>query len=371
MRDGLLFFYRLRLMLKKELLANLKDPKTRVILIFPVIFQSLIFGYVATYDLDHAPYAVLDMSRSQESRELLAHIDGSSALDKVLELQNAEQIATAMDSGDVMLTVVIPQDFSRKLNRGEPVSMQVITDGRNTMTAGMAAGYIASIVGNFNAERNPKLNLVQTETISWYNPNLITRWTFLPALVVMLGLVQVLMLGGLSVAREREQGTFDQLLVTPLSPAQILFGKAAAPILIGLLQATAVIIICRYWFQIPLAGNLLDLYLAIFIFLLSCTGLGLSISAISQTMQQVMVYCFVLLMPMTLLSGLATPVSNMAEPLQIITYANPMRFALEAVRRIYLEGAGTTDVAYNFVPMLAVAAITLPLAGWLFRNNIE
>ena len=337
----------------------------------PVLLQSLLFGYVATYDLNHVPYALLDMNHSQKSAEFLAKIDGSSTFKRTLTLGNAHDIAPAMDSGDVLLTIVIPQDFDRQLAKGQKAPLQVITDGRNTMTASLASGYIASIVSAYNAQANPHLNVVTAETISWYNPNLETRWMFLPALIILLGLVQVLMLGGLSVAREREQGTFDQLLVTPLSPWQILFGKAAAPILIGLFQATLVLLICRFWFQIPFAGSLPLLYLAIFFFLLSCTGMGLSISAISQTMQQVMVYCFVLLMPMVLLSGLATPVANMPEILQKLTYANPMRFALEAVRRIYLEGAVFAEVGYNFIPMLLVAALTLPLAAWLFRNNIE
>ena len=189
--------------------------------------------------------------------------------------------------------------------------------------------------------------------------------------MIMLSLVQVLMLSGLSVAREREQGTFDQLLVTPLSPPEILIGKAIVPIAIGIFLASLVLLICRFWFEIPFAGDLLSLYAVLFVFILSCVGLGLSISAISQTMQQVMVYCFVILMPMVLLSGMATPVENMPETLQIITYADPMRFALDSVRRIYLEGCTLADVAFNFVPMIILAAITLPLAAWLFRNKIS
>lgn len=364
------FWRRVCWMVRKEMLSTLKDPKTRVILIVPVIMQSMIFGYVATYDLDHVPYALLDMSHSRESAELTAKIDGSTAFERVRTLSNANGIADCIDSGEAMLVVAIPQDFAARLSSGKETSIQVITDGRNTMTASLARGYIGSIVGEFNAVRNLNLNSVRLLTLARYNPNLITRWNFLPALVALLSLVQVLMLGGLSVAREREQGTFDQLLVTPLSPTQILIGKAVAPMLVGILQSTIVLAICRFWFQIPMAGDLFSMYLTIFVFMLSCTGLGLSISAISETMQQVMVYCFVLLMPMVLLSGLATPVDNMPEALQIITYADPMRFALDSVRRIYLEGVSAWDVAANFIPMLLVAGLTMPLAGWLFRNRI-
>ena len=180
-----------------------------------------------------------------------------------------------------------------------------------------------------------------------------------------------MLLAALSVAREREQGTFDQMLVTPLSPWEILIGKAIPPVVVGIAQASLVLLVCLFWFDIPFAGSFADLYIALGVFTLSCAGLGLCISAISLNMQQALVYCFVVLLPMVLLSGLATPVSAMPEALQIATYANPLRFALVCVRSIYLEGSTLADVAQNFVPMLAVAAVTLPLAGWLFRNRLS
>ena len=357
-------------MIRKEILSTLNDPRTRFILIVPTLMQSMIFGYVATYDLDLAPYAVLDLSRSAESTAFLARFDGSTAFQRVRTLSNANEIADCIDGGEVMLVLTIPQDFADNLSRGQAATIQVITDGRNTLTASAASGYVGRIAAAWNAERNPKASAVRLETVVWYNPNLITRWTFLPALIGMLAFTQVLMLGGLSVAREREQGTFDQLLVTPLSPSVILIGKAVVPVLMGMIQSSIVLAICRFWFRIPMAGGLPALYLTLLVFTVSCTGIGLSISAISQTMQQVMVYAFVLMMPMVLLSGMATPVANMPEALQILTYADPMRFALDSVRRIYLEGCGVLDIAGNFVPMLAVAAATFPMAGWLFRHNL-
>ena len=343
-------------MIRKELLATLSDPRTKFILIVPVLMQTMLFGYTATYDLDLAPYVVLDMSHSSAAADFETDIDGSPAFRRVRTLSNSNEIADAIDSGEAMLAISIPSDFESKLNRGEASPIQVITDGRNTMTANAASSYVERIAAAFNAER--------------YNPNLITRWTFLPSLIAMLAFNQVLILSGLSVAREREQGTFDQLLVTPISPSIILIGKAAVPVLMGMIQSTLVLLICRFWFQVPMAGNPLTLWTVIFVFTLSCTGIGLSISAISSTMQQVMVYCFLLLMPMILLSGIATPVANMPEILQILTYADPLRFALDSVWRVYLEGVGLSAIAWNFVPMLAVAAVAFPLAGWLFRHNL-
>ncbi len=192
----------------------------------------------------------------------------------------------------------------------------------------------------------------------------------MPAMIAALSFLQTLLLSALSVAREREQGTFDQLLVTPLGLMQILIGKAIPSILVGLIQSTIILLIIRFWFEIPMNGSYWLLYLGLVTFTAAGVGIGMSISALSLTMQQAMLYTFLLVMPLMLLSGMLTPVRNMPQILQLITYVNPLRFGIDMVRRIYLEGAVFADVALDFVPMLVVAAITLPLAAWLFRNRL-
>lgn len=354
----------------KEFLMNLKDPATRVILIVPVFIQSILFGYAATYNLERVPYAVLDLSKSRTSSEILSKMDGSGVFQRVQNLDNAQSIAKTIDSGEAMLVISIGADFEEQLARGGmSVPLQVITDGRNTTTGAVAAGYVNEIVSKVNSE-NGRIALVSTNIISWYNPDLLTRWIFMPGMMATLSLIQVMLLAGLSVAREREQGTFEQLLVAPLSPMEILIGKAVPPLLIGLIQASMVLGICVFWFAIPFQGSLLTLFITLFIFTVSCIGLGLSVSAIATSMQQVMVYSIVLLMPMILLSGLATPIRNMPEVMQILTYANPMRFGVEAIRRVYLEGAGLAEVAINYPPMIILTFITMPIAAWLFRNRL-
>ncbi len=247
------------------------------------------------------------------------------------------------------------------------MDIQAILDGRNSTTAGVALGYFVEIINEINLERGykPPVYLVPR---AWFNPNLETRWNIVPGLIATLSLIQTIMLAGLSVTREREQGTFDQLLVTPLSPSEILIGKAVPPIFVGLVQSTLVLVVCRFWFGIPFSGTLLPLYVTLTLFTVSCVGIGLSISAISRNMQQALVYAFVLIMPLILLSGLVSPIANMPKLLQILTYANPLRFMLECVRRIYLENEVMADLALNCVPMIAIAAITLPVAAWLFKN---
>ncbi len=183
-------------------------------------------------------------------------------------------------------------------------------------------------------------------------------------------MLQTLLLTALSVAREREQGTFDQLLVTPMSPLEIMIGKALPPVLVGLAQSTLILLVALFWFGIPMAGSLATLYTGLVFFTVASVGIGLSISAVSANMQQAMLYTFVLLMPMMLLSGLTTPVRNMPHVLQVITMANPLRFAIDLVQRVYLEGVGLATVWHNLIPLSIIALVTLPLAAWLFRHRL-
>lgn len=355
---------------RKEFLALFKERSSRAILFVPVLMQALLYGYGATYDLSYAPYAVLDQSRGAASTELLARVDGTGVFKREASLNTPQQIAQVVDRGHVLLVLHFPADFDARLAGGQQAPLQMILDGRNSTTAGAAAAQVSAIVAAYNRSRTGT-PAVSVERRAWYNLNLESRWNLMPALIAALNLIQTLLLSSLSVAREREQGTFDQLLVTPLTPMQILVGKAVPPMLVGVAQATIILLIIRFWFQIPMNGSPWLLYLGLVVFTCATVGLGLSISALSLNMQQAMLYTFLLIMPMMLLSGLLTPVSNMPEPLQIVTYANPLRFGMDLVRRVYLEGAGLREVAFDFVPMLVMAIVTLPLAAWLFRNRLS
>jgi ABC-2 type transport system permease protein len=354
---------------RKEILALVKDPANRTILFAPALMQALLFGYGATYDLTHVPYAVIDQSRGRASTDLLARLDGTGVFQRKATLASNAQIAERIDSGDVLLALSIPADFEERLNRGESAPLQIILDGRNSSTAGAAAAQVGTIIADYNRGRGASASLT-VERRAWYNPNLESRWTLMPAMIAALSMLQTLLLAALSVAREREQGTFDQLLVTPLTPIQIMIGKALPAILVGLIQSTIILLIIRFWFQIPMEGSYWLLYLGLVSFTGAAVGIGLSISALSVSMQQAMLYTFLIIMPLMLLSGLLTPVRNMPAILQVVTYVNPLRFGIDMVRRIYLEGAVFSDIAFNFVPLLAVTAVTLPLAAWLFRNRL-
>jgi ABC-2 type transport system permease protein len=363
------FIVRIAFLCRKELLMLVQDPASRALIFMPVLLQSLLFGYGATYDLTNAPYAVLDQSGGAASTRLLSKLTGTGVFHRVATLRAAPEIADVIDRGQALLVLSFPADFESQLATGQPAPLQIILDGRNSSTAGAAVAQISAIVAAYNRDIGGAVPIT-IERRAWYNPNLESRWNILPALIAALSMLQTLLLSALSVAREREQGTFDQLLVTPLTPMQILIGKALPAIFVGLVQSTLILLIIRFWFQIPLNGSAWLLYLGLLTFTTASVGIGLSISALSVSMQQAMLYTFLLIMPMMLLSGLYSPVSNMPRVLQIATYANPLRFGMDLVRRVYLEGAGRHEVAFDFVPMLCIAAVTLPLAAWLFRNRL-
>jgi len=362
-------------LIRKELLAILKDPRSRVSLFLPPILQCLIFGYAATYDLNHVPYAVLDQDRSAASHQLLAALDGSGVFQRVAQLNRAADIKSMIDQQRVLLAIQIGRDFERRLAAGRQADIQVIADGRNSNTAGTALGYVNAIVESFNAkwasEHGTAGPPILATTRAWFNANLETRWYMIPALIGTLTFLQTLLLTAMSVAREREQGTFDQLLVTPFRPPEIMVGKALPSVLIGLIQATLILLVAQLWFRIPFVGSYLTLYAGLTLFLLAAVGMGLMLSTIVATMQQAVLFAFVVMMPFALLSGLTTPISNMPVVFQIVTLANPLRYAIDIAHRVYLEGAGLGRLIPDLWPMALIASATLSVAAWMFRRGLE
>lgn len=366
---------RIAALIRKELLAILKDPRSRVSLFLPPVLQCLIFGYAATYDLTNVPYAVLDQDRSAASHDLLAALDGSGVFHRVVQLYRQDDIKRVIDQERALIVVQIGQDFARRLAAAQTADVQVIADGRNSNTAGIALGYVGAIVDSFNADwaasHGGAAAPLRVTMRAWYNPNLETRWFMIPALIGTLTFLQTLLLTAMSVAREREQGTFDQLLVTPFRPAEIMVGKAVPSVLIGLIQATLILLVAQLWFRIPFAGSYLTLYAGLLLFLLAAVGIGLMLSAVVATMQQAMLYSFVLLMPFALLSGLTTPLGNMPQFFQYLTLLNPLRYAIDIAHRVYLEAAGLDQLVNDLWPMAIIAVVTLSGAASLFRRGIE
>jgi len=365
---------RILALIRKELLAILKDPRSRVVLIMPPLFQTLMFGYAATFDLNHVPYAVLDQDRSAASSTLLSALDGSQVFERVANITNAADIRRLIDDRDALLVLQIGPDFQRNLLAHRPADIQVIADGRNSNTAGTALGYVSAIVQAFNADwqqahggSGPPVRVTMR---AWYNENLETRWYMIPGLIGTITMLQTMLLTALSVAREREDGTFDQLLVTPFRPAEIMIGKAVPSTLVGLIQATIILLVAQLWFRIPFAGSFITLYVGLLLFLIAAVGIGLLVSSMVATMQQAMLFSFVLLMPFILLSGLATPIGNMPVFFQYLTLIDPLRYAIDMTHRVYLEGATLRQLVPILWPLAVIGAVTLPVASWMFRNRL-
>ncbi|MGB8273884.1 MAG: ABC transporter permease [Alphaproteobacteria bacterium] len=366
---------RIRGLIVKEFLALWRDPKSRFVVIGPPLFQLLVFGYAATYDVTHVPTAIYDEDRGPAARDLVAGFEGSPTFDIVGRLERDRDIAAAIDARRAGLVVHIGQDFSADLAAGRTAHVQVIVDGRESNTALVVLGYAATVVADFNGEwlRERGLSQPPAELVvrSWFNPNLVSRWFIVPGIVALLTLVVSMVLTALTVARERELGTFDQLLVTPLRPFEILVGKTAPALVIGMLEASLIVTVAIFWFQVPFRGELPLLYAGLFLFLLSTTGVGLMISSLAATQQQAILGTFLFVVPAVILSGFATPVANMPLLVQHLTLVNPMRYFLVIVRGSFLEAMPVALVVQELWPMALIAAVTLVAAALLFRRRLQ
>jgi ABC-2 type transport system permease protein len=274
----------------------------------------------------------------------------------------------------VLLVLHIDARFSRDLLAGKPARLQVIVDGRNSNTALIAIGYLREIVARFNrewaGERGQPAPPATIETRAWFNPNLESRWFFLPGIIGILTLLVTMVITAMSVAREREQGTFDQLLVTPMGPVEILVGKALPGFIIGFIEGTVITLVAVIWFGIPLLGSVATLYAGLAFFLLSAVGIGLMISALAVTQQQGLLGAFLFMVPAVILSGFATPIANMPAAILLITYVDPLRYFLIILRKLFLEGAPAATLLHQFWPMALIGLASMALAGWLFRHRI-
>ncbi|HVB80260.1 MAG TPA: ABC transporter permease [Candidatus Binataceae bacterium] len=367
-------WHRVFALVTKELLAVFKDVKSRIVLIVPPLLQLVVFGYAATYDLNHVPFAVYNEDPSQPSRELVARFEGAPAFQEIARIHNNAEIAPLINERKALMVLHIDRRFSRDLLRGIPGPIEIILDGRNSNTALLAAGYANTILSDFNSWWAARHGGVEPparlDIRARFNENLESRWFIVPAIVALLTQVVALLVTALSVAREREAGTFDQLLVTPMRPIDILIGKSIPGLLIGVVEATFIITVGVLWFEVPLRGGFVALYLGLFLFLLSVIGVGLMVSSLSVTQQQALLGTFLFMVPSVILSGFATPIANMPLLVQYLTYLNPMRYFLIVVRGVFLEGSSSYSLTPQYWPMLLIGVATLAMAGWLFRRRL-
>lgn len=357
----------------KELLANWRDRRNRIILLISPMIQVLVFAFAATQEVKNVPLAVLDEDRTVLSRELISRFEGSPQFSRVIRLNGVPDIAPAIDSLTAPAVLYIGQDFSRRLAAGQPAQVQLLLDGRRSNTAQIIQGYTGEILDRLNAElaelgslrRPPSFVVART----WFNPNSDTLWSTVPGLFAVLATTVGMMVSALSVARERELGSFEQLLVSPLTSWQILAGKAVSALMIAVAETTIIMLIAMYVLGVPMEGSSVLLYGAMIVYLLSTIGIGLFISSLSSTQQQAIIGVFMFLAPAILLSGYATPVSNMPDWLQTLTLANPVRHFVVISKGAFLKDLPVDVIAAHLWPLMVIAAVTLSAAAWLFRHK--
>jgi ABC-2 type transport system permease protein len=368
---------RLRALIVKELLAVLRDPRGRFILIGPPLLQMFVFSYAATLDVTNIDLGIVNRDGGRWSAEYIQRIDGAPQFRGMQTMAQLKEARDAVDNRRVIAVLHFGQDFSRKIAAGQPAELQVILDGRRSNASQIVLGYLTAIANDLSgsirvAEDGGRGS--PTEAIAvrhWFNANLIYVWFTVPSLLGTLGLLIALVVTGQSVARERELGTFDQLMVSPLRTHEILIGKMLPPLIIGLAQATAFLIVAVFFFEVPFRGSLLLLTIGTVFFLASVVGVGLFISSLAQTQQQAFLGTFLFASPAILLSGFATPVENMPEWLQAVTLGNPLRHFLVIVRGVFLKDMPVAEVAANIVPLCVIALFTLTAAAILFRQRME
>lgn len=359
----------------KEFLALWRDKRSRMVLIVPPLMQLLIFAFAATLDVENVTIGILNRDHGEKSFELVQRFVGAPVFTRIIYLGSVEEIAPLIDNQKVAMVVSIDEQFSRNLDASKSAQVQLLLDGRKSNAAQIIAGYAARIVQQFNDDLTFETEMVEEQTKlvpkNWFNPNLIYYWFNVPNLSGVLTMLVALIVTALSVARERELGTFDQLLVSPLNPMEILAGKTITALVFSVAEATLIILASVFLFRIPFVGNPLFLYLGIVVFACAIIGVGLFISALCSTQQQAVIGTYVFMSPAVLLSGFATPIENMPQWLQVITYANPIRYYLVIARGVMLKGMSWDTVLHYTWPMAVIACITLAGAGWFFRRRLE
>ena len=368
----------------------LRDPRSRAALIGPPLMQLFIFAFAATLEVENVSLAVLDQDEGRWSHELVARIRATRLAGDVLLVESQAELAGAVDGRRVLVGLAMQPDFSRRIESGRPATLQAVLDGRRGNSAQIALGYLNAIVSDLNADiavrgivvNRPRADgmpggearrasAVETVTRHWFNPNLEYIWFTVPALVGMLSMFSALIVTSLSIARERELGTFEQLLVSPAAPVEIIAGKCLPALIIGMLLASVMISAGVFVYRIPFTGSVGMLYGALALFILSIVGVGLMISSVSRTQQQAILGAFSAGVPLVLLSGFATPVENMPIVLQWVAQADPLQHFLVIVQGLFLKALPPEAIWASLWPIAVIAAVTLGAALVFVKRRLQ
>jgi ABC-2 type transport system permease protein len=376
-------FRRIGHMVRKEFIQTLRAPQMRWLLFGPPLVQMLVFGYAATLDVKNVTLAVLDQDNTQESRELVAHFTASRYFHLTHYAAQPSELREGLDRGDVLAAMEIDSGFAQRLRNGQGATVQVLVDCSNSNTALVALGYLNQIGAAFSRDyqidrmqrtapqRALSLPQVDLEVRPWFNEGLDSQWYFVPGVIGNVMLILVMMLTAFAVVREREIGTLEQIMVTPIRRWEFILGKTIPFFIIGCFDAALIAVVGTFWFGVPFRGNLGVLAAGLVAFILAALGLGLFLSTVSRSQQQAMIASFFFNMPMITLSGFGTPIASMPPMLQKVSYANPLRYVMVLLRSVYLKGSGFDVLWPQIAALVGISVFLLTVSVLRFHKSLE
>lgn len=380
---------RIHEIVRKEFRTVLREPRMRYILFIPPLVQLIIFGFAVNLDVENARIAWMDLDQTPASRELLARFEGSGRFEVVATPSGENEVQRLLDRGEAQAVIRVLPGFARDILRGKTTAVQILIDGANSNTASLVSSYATQIVSGYSSailaeQQNRRLiarssagpvNMstpsVATRSRVWFNPDLRSRNYFVPGVVVNIIMLVTLMLTALAIVREKEIGTMEQLMVTPIRPIELMIGKTLPFAVVGLLDVVLITSAALLVFRIPFRGSPLLLLFCAVLFLLTTLGAGLFLSTISQTQQQAMMASFFFVTPAFMLSGFAFPIANMPVAVQYLTYLNPVRYFMEIVRGIFLKGVGVSVLWPQMAALLVYGVTVVGLSAARFRKRLD
>jgi ABC-2 type transport system permease protein len=380
---------RLKEIIRKEFRQAFRDTRMRTLLFLPPLVQLFVFGLAVNLDVDHSQIAWMDGDRSFQSRELLSAFQGNGRFEVVATPANDREAQALLDANKVDMVVRVLPGFERDIQRNRPTSVQLLINGSNSNTANIVSGYASSIVTRFAGQVMQEQNRdrlaarmaqtpihigvpdLQAQSRVWFNPELKSRNYFVPGIVVNIIMQVTLMMTAMAIVREKEIGTMEQLMVTPIRPIELMLGKTLPFALVGLVDMGLVVVASLVLFRVPFRGSVLLLLACAILFLMTSLGAGLFISTISQTQQQAMMTTFLLFQPFFLLSGFTFPLRNMPQSIQYLTLLNPVRYFIEIVRGLFLKGSGVSVLWPQMLALAIFGVVILSLSAMRFRKRLD
>jgi ABC-2 type transport system permease protein len=368
-------------MLVKEFIQVLRDPRMKALIFVMPVVQLIMFGYAVTTDVDHIKTAVCDLDKSPQSRALVERFTASGYFTVVDSTNNPQRLGELLDRGKATIGIQINRGFADDLRSGRQAAIQTIVDGTDSNTGTVAMDYAQRITQEFSRARSapielttlaqpPQANPIELRSRAWFNPDLKSRYYNVPGVIAVVVLLISLLLTAMAIVREREIGTMEQLMVTPIQPFELILGKTLPFVLISFIDVLVVTFIGINWFNVPIQGSLLLLLFGAGLYLMSTIGIGLFISTISQTQQQALMSSFFFYLPAVLLSGFMFPISNMPEPAQWLTYLNPLRYFLVIIRDIFLKGSGWEILWPQFAALAVLGTTLLLISSLRFKKRM-